>query len=265
MNVPINADLDPFPLLPLPHLKIGTTDIKLLDYNFWMGTAGLNAVISPTLTLFVSVGGFLPHEFTESGQTPISLGPVGGSPETSWTGSKLECWNIQWGVSYGIGGGNSILAGMLWGHTSSVFNDPRNQSGPLANQTLSQDFMLTNWAPFLGFQVMQKGNYRAALIYTPFLTSWGAMHYRTALPVATDLSWNLNQSGYLLSFTGEYFLPSLPPEATVSMWFNASLSTIRGSSELQFESPVFSQKRTVDTLSLTQYTIGGGLSFGVIF
>ncbi len=156
MNVPINADLDPFPILPLPHLKIGTTDIKLLDYNFWMGTAGLNAVISPTFTLFVSAGGFLPHEFTESGQTPISLGPIGGSPESSWTGSKLECWNIQWGVSYGIGGGNSILAGMLWGHTSTVFNDPRNQSGPLANQTLSQDFLLTNWAPFLGFQVMQK-------------------------------------------------------------------------------------------------------------
>lgn len=265
MNVPINASLDPFPLLPLPHFQIGTTDIKLVDFNFWMGTVGLNAVISPTLTIFVSAGGFLPREFTEEGRTPISFGPLGGAPETTWTGSKLEFWTIQWGISYGFGGGSSFLAGMLWSHTSNVFGDPRNQSGPLPNQTLNQDFLLTNWAPFLGIQVMQEGLYRGALICSPFLTSWGAQHNRTTLPVPTDLSWNLNQPGYLLSFTGEYFFPSPVPKTTVSTWFTASMLSIKGSSELQFESPIFSQKRTVDTLILSQYTLGGGLSFGVIF
>lgn len=265
MNVPIDASLDPFPLLPLPHLQIGTTDIKLVDYNFWMGTVGLNAVISPTLTLFVSAGGFLPREFTEEGRTPISFGPVGGAPETMWTGSKLEFWTIQWGMAYGLGGSSSILAGMLWSHTSNVFGDPRNQSGPLRNQTLSQDFLLTNWAPFLGIQVMQEGYYRGALICSPYLTSWGAQHSRTTLPVPTDLSWNLNQPGYLLSFTGEYFFPSPAPKTTGSIWFTASMLSMKGSSELQFESPIFSQKRTVETLSLNQYTLGGGLSFGVIF
>ncbi len=118
---------------------------------------------------------------------------------------------------------------------------------------------------FLGFEIMREGHYKSALIYGPFLTSWGAMHSRTTLPVAIDLGWNLNQPGYLLSFTGEYFLPSLALQTTVTIWFNASMSSIKGSSELQFESPIFSQKRTVDTLSLNQYALGGGLSFGVIF
>jgi hypothetical protein len=112
---------------------------------------------------------------------------------------------------------------------------------------------------------MQEGRYRGDLIYSPFLTSWGAMHNRTTLPVAADLDWNLNQPGYLLSFTGEYFFSSPAAQTTVSIWFNASMSSIKGSSELQFESPIFSEKRTVDTLSLNQYALGGGLSFGVTF
>jgi hypothetical protein len=263
LDVPINAEFDPLPLDPNSHLALGTMDVVLEDYNFWTGTIGLNAIMSPALTLFGSAIGLLPRSFTQTGKLPISVGPLGFTPNITMTGTNFESWTLQCGASFGIGGGYSVLAGSLWQYTSMVYEDARNASREL-NPTLRQDFLLKNWAPFIGFQMLQAGNYRAAVIYSPLLTSSGAINIRTTSPNMADLSYNLNQPGYLLSVVGEYFLP-LPPPTTFSFWFNGAISSIKGSSDVSFVSGAISRSGIVSDFSLNQYSLSGGISAGLIF
>ena len=263
LDVPINTEFDPLPADPNSHLVLGTMDVVLHDYNFWMGTLGLNAIMSPTLTVFGSAIGLLPRSFTQIGQLPISIGQVGFNPNITMTGTNFESWTIQCGVSVGIGAGYSVLAGSLWQYTSMAYEDARNALRQL-NPTLRQDFLLKNWAPFIGFQFLQEGNYRAALIYSPLLTSSGAINIRTTSPTMSDLSYNLNQPGYLLSAVGEYFLP-LPPPTTFSAWFNGSISSIKGSTDVSFVAGAVSRSGVASNLSLNQYSLSGGISAGLIF
>ena len=75
MNVPIEAVIDPFPLLPLPHLQIGTTDVKLLDFNFWMGTAGTQC------------GNFPDAHVVRFCRRLLTPRVYGGGPDTNFLGS----------------------------------------------------------------------------------------------------------------------------------------------------------------------------------
>ena len=263
MSIPINAEFDPFPNVPEAHLALGTLDVALKSFNFWTGAVGLNVILSPTLTVFGSASGFLPHSFTEVGKLPISLGPLGFVPQISYTGINLECWTMQCGVSAGFGSGYSLLLGSLWQYTSMNCEDKNINSAP-HNPTSRQDFLLKNWAPYIGFQYMQTGYYRAAFVYSPLLTSSGAISCRTTTPVLSDLSYNLNQPGYLLSITGEYFLP-LPPPATVSFWFTGAISSIKGSTDISFVSGNISRNGVGSDLSLNQYSLGGGMTLGLVF
>ncbi len=111
---------------------------------------------------------------------------------------------------------------------------------------------------------MQTGYYRATVIYSPFLTSSGAINSRTTTPVVSDLSYDLNQPGYLISATGEYFL-QLPPPASFSFWFTGALSSISGSSDASLVSGPITRSGVVSTLSLNQYSLGGGVTLGLIF
>ena len=262
LDVPINTEFDPLPGNDA-HLVLGTQNVVLKDYNFWMGTVGLNAIISPAITVFGSASGFLPRQFTETGVLPIALNDLGVQFESTMTGSNFECWTMQCGASVGIGGGYSVLAGSLWQYTTMVYGDARSGSRQL-NPTIRQDFLLKNWAPYIGFQFLETGYYRAAAIYSPILTSSGAISSRTTTPVQSDLTYNLNQPGYLLSVTGEYYLP-LPPPATFSLWFSGAISSIKGSSDVSFVAGPVSRSGVKSDLVLNQYSLSGGLSAGLIF
>ena len=202
LGVPVNVQFDPIPNDPIAHLAIGTSDVALRNFNFWTGTVGLNAIINRDLTIFASAGGFLPHTFRQEGKLPFSLGPLGFAPEINFTGSNLECWTIQCGLSLGNWGGGSLLLGSLWQYTSMRYDEMTILGRP-GNPTATQDFLLKNWAPFIGLQYMEAGLFRAAVIYSPFMTSSGALDSRTITPIMSDLSYNLNQPGYLVSVTGD--------------------------------------------------------------
>lgn len=263
MAVPVNVEFDPDPASQIAHVKIGTEDVVLKDYNFWMGTLGLNAIISPTLTLFGSATGLLPRSFTQIGQLPFSVGPLAFNSNQTMTGTNFESWTLQCGLSMGIGGGYSVLLGSLWQQTTMEYDDLRMNGAP-RNPTARQDFMLNNWAPYIGFQILQPGSYRAALVYSPLLTSSGAINSRTTTPVLSNLYYNLNQPGYLVSVTGEYFLP-LPPPASFSLWFTGATSVIKGSSDIEFTTPTNTRSGNVSTLSINQYTLSGGVTLGLEF
>lgn len=263
MTVPMNVDNDPFPNITDAHLKLGSIDVNLEDFNFWFGTAGLNVILSPRLTLFGSVSGYLPKTFLEYGRQPVSFGPASASYEFTMTGHGLELWNIQCGLSIGVIPGYSVLLGSLWQHTSMKFEDMRVGSLPV-NSTLKQDFMLKNWAPFVGLQYLAPGSYRASVIYSPLVTSWGNLKSYTTSPRITTLTYTLNQPGYLFGVTGEYFIP-VAKTTTLSVWLTGAASVISGDSEAHLESASISLNRTARVLNISQYSLGGGFTLGLTF
>lgn len=262
LDVPIQADFDP--PSPVPHVSIGNISIALKDYNFWMGFAGVNVVFSPKVTASVSATGFLPREFVQTGALPISVGQLNFLPLLSFTGSHLEYWMVQCGASYGIGKGYALLGGFIWGKSSMIYSNPRNHDVPLQNQTITQDFLLKNWVSFVGLEVSEPNLYRAALIYSPLVTSSGALVNRQTLPFPSALTYNLNQPGSLLSLTLEYTVLPKPP-STFSLWFNATTQSIKGPSDVTFEAPGVSIARTADKLVLQQYSLAGGITMGLVF
>jgi hypothetical protein len=260
MSIPIQSDTG----TPAGQLQIGTVDVALNNFNFWSGTVGLNVVAAP-FTLFGSVGGFSPHAFTLSGQIPISLGPVGGSPAFQQTASNFEFWTVQGGAAYEFRGGYSILAGFMWSHMEVEFGPPSSDLGPSPNQTVSADMLIKIGVPFIGIQAMQPGYYRAALLYSPLAWSQGALDFRSSQRTLSDVRYSMNQPGQFLAVIAEYFFPMKPP-ATLSAWFNGSLINIRGSSDLEFTTAGPAVFRTKDVLvTNTQTSIGGGMTLGIVF
>ena len=243
-------------------LFIGTIDVTLKDFNFWSGTLGLNVTVSP-LTLFGSVGGYAPRLFRMSGVVPVSNALGAAEPDITFTGSHFEFWSAQCGVAYTIWGDYSLLAGYAWSHTAAEFTDPRVGSVPLANQTLRGDVSMNVGVPFIGVQVLQKGYYRAALMYSPLATSSGALSLQTFTPDLADVRYSLNQPGTFVALNAEYYFLFKPP-VILSCWFAGTYVNIRGTSDLNFTTAGPTAVRDV-TITNTQYGLAGGVSFGVAF
>ena len=243
-------------------LFMGTMDVTLQDFNFWYGSAGLN-VIADKLTLFGSIGGYPGHLFQMQGTVPISndIGYV--APNLTFTGSNLNFWTAQCGAGYTVGGDFSVLFGYIWSHTAATFADPRVGSVPLPNQTLIGDVSMNMGVPFVGLQVLQKGMYRGAFMYSPLATSSGTLSLNTTSPEQADLSYSLNQPGNFFAVNAEYYFVFQPP-VILSCWFLGSYANIRGSSNLQFTAPVISTSSDV-TITNTQYGLAGGVTFGLAF
>ncbi|MCL5126607.1 MAG: hypothetical protein M1511_19365 [Deltaproteobacteria bacterium] len=243
-------------------LFIGTMDVTLQNFDFWYGTAGLN-VIADKINLFGSIGGYAPHLFQMQGTDPISsnLGYI--APNLTFTGSNLNFWTAQCGAGYTVFGDLSVLAGYIWTHTAATFTDPRVGSIPIPNQTLTGDVSMNIGVPFIGLQVLEKGFYRGAFMYSPWATSSGTLSLNTTSPEQSDLSYSLKQPGNFFAVNAEYYFPFQPP-VILSCWFLGTYVNIRGNSDLQFTVPVASVSRDV-TITNTQYGLAGGAIFSLVY
>ncbi len=260
MTIPISSDTG----TPVGQLQVGTVDVSLQNFDFWSGTVGLNVLAAP-FSLFGSAMGFAPHIFQLSGQIPISLGPLGVTPEFEMTASNFQFWAVQGGAGYEFKKGYSILGGFMWSQMEVEFENPRTASGPLQNQTIQGDVLLKIGVPFLGIQYMQQGYYRAALLYSPLAWSQGTLAFTSSQQTLADLNYSLSQPGQFWAVSLEYYFPFKPP-VMLSMWFNGSLVNIRGTSDLEFTTAGPSVFRTKDVLiTNTQYLMGGGITFGLAF
>ena len=259
MTIPVTADVG----VPAGQLEIGTVDVSLQNFDFWQGTLGLNVIAGP-LTLFGSWGGFSPRLFQFTGTIPISVGPAAGEPSVEMSCTSFQFWAAQVGAAYTFCKGYSILGGFLWNQTEFQLADPRIGSVPLPNQTLAGDVFMQVWVPFLGIQVMEEGKYRGALLYSPLAWSSGSLQLGTTAPQLSNLSYTLNQPGNFVAFSAEYYLVFKPP-VMFSAWVNGSMASIRGNSDLEFNTAgAFARSRGV-TITNTQYLIGGGVTLGLAF
>ncbi|MGO8879100.1 MAG: hypothetical protein ACLPVO_17465 [Desulfomonilaceae bacterium] len=243
-------------------LFVGTMDVTLQDFNFWCGTAGLNVIAGP-ITLFGSIEGYSPRVFQMQGTVPISNDVGYVAPNLTFTGSNLNFWTAQCGAGYTIAGDLSVLAGYIWTHSAATYTDPRVGSVPLPNQTLKADVSMNIGVPFFGLQILQKGYYRAAFMYSPWATSSGTLSLNTTSPEQADLSYSLNQPGNFFAVNAEYYFVFQPP-VILSCWFLGTYVNIQGSSDLQFTAPVIAAYRDVN-ISNTQYGLAGGATFALVF
>jgi hypothetical protein len=261
----IGANLD-IPVSAVPRgpneLFVGTIGVTLKDFRFWTGTVGLNVIAGP-LTLFGTVCGNAPHLFRMQGTVPVSNTSGAVAPDLTFTGSNVEFWTAQAGAAFTIRKDYSILAGFVWSHLGAEFVDPRVGDVPLANQTIKGDVLMKIGVPFIGVQVLQQGYYRAALMYSPLARSSGSLSLQSSSPILADLRYSLNQPGTFLAANGEYYFVSKPP-LMLSCWVTGMYVNIRGKSDLDFSTAGPRITRDV-TVTNTQYGLGGGVTFGLVF
>jgi|GEM_PF-578998 len=255
-------------VLPLDNrLQVGTMELTLQEATFWTGTVGLNAVLSPTITLFSSAGGFSPKDVVAPSYLPISLNNITGPAQMYFTGVNVEYWFIQVGASFGICGGWSLLAGYFWDHFAMEAVDPKIGSIPFIDQTLKADFLTKTSTPFIGLQLNQTDyRYRASIIYSPVALCRVLMATRSTLVGETELLYSFDKPGQFVAVNAEYDT-YLSQMLFLSLWATGSWMKVTGDGELEYRStrPAASATRNTSDVSVTKYSVGGGFGLGVLF
>ncbi len=254
LNLPVqNEVLTPF-------LNIGSMDISLKDANFWTGIAGISVVANEKYSIFAAAGGLLNRPFITSGIVPVSLGPFGTSANLDFTNTKVESWFIQTGVGLG-----PVILGLYWDHFAFGVDDPRNENGPLANQTLRGDFLTKTFCPFIGLSVPASGA-TLTITYSPLAYSNTALALMNSQNNLSELRYTWNKPGVLLNTTLQYNTP-VSSSTSFGLWGNYSWMKMRGEAELEFQkTPVPLISRTRDVIAtMTKYVVGGGVMLGVKF
>ena len=246
-------------------LQIGNMELLLQDASFWTGIGGVNVVLNPTWSLFGAAGGFVPKDVLAPSILPIRINGVTLPSKIDFTGDKVEYWFVQVGTSYAIGGGWSVLSGYFWDHFGMAAVDPRIGSIPFPNQTLRADFLTKTTVPFLGLGLTDlKLKFKASIIYSPYAQSRCLMATRSSQGATSQLLYTFNKPGQFLAANAEYD-SSLGEAFYLSFWGAASWVSIKGGGNFEFTSGVVNAGRSESGASLTKYSIGGGIGFGMIF
>lgn len=254
LNLPVqNEALTPF-------LNVGELDISLKDANFWTGIAGITILANKKYSVFGAAGGLLKRPFITSGTVPVSLGPLSASANLEFTNTRVESWFIQTGVGLG-----PVLLGLYWDHFAFTLGDPRNQDGPIANQTLRGDILTRTFSPFLGL-ALPLNCAMVTVTYSPLAYSNTALSLTTSQNTMAQLRYTWKKPGQLLNAMLQYNVP-LSSAVSFGLWGNYSWMKMRDKAELEFENapiPLVSRSRDV-TATMTKYIVGGGVMLGLNF
>jgi len=227
-------------------------DIQLRDAHVWVGSVGLDAQLTPRLTLFVQGEA---NAKTKAGVV-ASDDPflhLNGRGRYRWDASGLEWWALEAGATYRVFDDGVIFAGLRRDYLSFGLTDPRDQFGDPINFAISfpgllltgtniADFQLNFWAPYLGLRILGT-NYRASLVWSPFVNAAvkipDSFAFNLALPsvplsLGLDLEWRYSmfQTGTLLEGELEYDV-RLGSNLLINAWGKGSWLRIRGSGNLE--------------------------------
>ncbi len=255
LNLPVQNE--PLSILPL---NIGDLDISLKDANFWTGIVGVNIVANGKYSLFAAAGGFPKRLFNTYGTVPVSVGPQSASTNLEFTNTGVESWFIQTGVGLG-----PVLLGLYWDHFSFGLEDPRNQNGPIANQTIRGDMLTKTFSPFVGI-ALPVGRAMLTATYGPWAYSDTALSLINSQNNLSELRYTWKKPGDLLNFMTQYNTP-VSSATSFGLWGNYSWMRMSQEAELEFRNtprPDVSRTRNV-TATMTKYIIGGGVTLGVNF
>jgi len=255
-NLTLPVESQPLPILPV---NIGDLDISLKDANFWSGTAGITISANDKYSLFASAGGLLNRPFITSGTLPVSLGPFSTSATLLLTNTNVECWFIQTGIGVG-----PIQLGLYWDHFAFALGDPRNEAGPIANQTLRGDILTRTFCPFVGLTVPAAGA-TFTVTYSPLAYSTTALSLTSSQITLNQLRYTWKKPGDLLNAMLQYNTP-VSSAVSFGLWGNYSWLRMRQTAELDFENSTPFLARSKDVAAtMTKYVIGGGVTLGFNF
>ncbi len=254
LNLPVeNEALAPF-------LNIGPMDIALKDANFWTGIAGITVTANEKFSLFAAAGGILNRPFITSATVPVTLGLGSNSSDLDFTNTHVESWFIQTGIGLG-----PVLLGLYWDHLGFSLNDPRDQNGPIANQTLRSDILTKTFAPFIGI-ALPSGGAMLTVTYSPLAYSDTSLALISSQANLSELRYTWNKPGNLLNAMLQYNTP-VSSSTSFGLWCNYSWMRMRQGAHLTYETtpfPAVTRSRDV-TATMTKYVVGGGVSLGINF
>ena len=255
LNLPVQNE--PLPVL---QLNIGDMDIALKDANFWSGIVGVSVVAQDKYSFFAAAGGILNRPFRLTGTIPANVQGVSTSATLEFTNTKVESWFVQTGIGLG-----PVLLGLYWDHFAFTIGDPRDQDGPIANQTLRGDILTKTFAPFIGL-ALPAGGAMLTVTYSPLAYSNTALALMNSQSNVSELRYTWKKPGDLLNAMLQYNTP-VSSSTSFGLWCNYSWMSMRQNAELEFENtplPIISRTREV-TATMTKYVTGGGVTLGINF
>jgi hypothetical protein len=258
-NMTLPPLLESIPLPPPFSLTLGDADWQLKDANFWSGTVGFTVVASDMYSLFGSMGGLLDRPFVASGLFPVTFTGISAENKLQFSSTNVESWFIQGG--FGVG---PLIAGLYWDHFGFSMSDPRNQAGPLPNQTIRGDVITKSFCPFVGVSI-PSGGATATVIYSPLAYSKATMAMRNSNSGFSETEYSWNKPGQFVSAMFQYNTP-LTSSLSFGLWANYLWMKIKGDGDVTFSSSARPAPigRAV-TLYMGKYALGGGLSLGYNF
>jgi hypothetical protein len=247
------------PLPPPFSLELGDSDWKFKDANFWTGTVGFTVVAGDLISLFGSMGGLLDRPFVSSGLFPVTFTGVSATNVVEFTCTNVESWNIQGG--FGIG---PIIAGLYWDHFAFSMVDPRNQAGPLPNQTIRQDVLTKTFCPFIGISI-PAGGATGTVIYSPLAFSKATLALRNSQNRLSEIEYYFNKPGQFLSVIFQYNTP-MTSSISFGLWANFMLVKLRADANATLTSSALAAPISREvTVTMGKYAYGGGFSLGYNF
>jgi hypothetical protein len=247
-----------FNLPTLDALQIGFTgaapiDIQLKDARVWVGSVGLEAQLSPALSLFVNAEANAKR--TASAVTSEDpLGNLTGLVPNRWDASHLEWWAVEGGVAYNIMNDVAVFAGLRRDHLSFGLDNPRDAFGNpinssisvpgivLITETAAADFQLKLWVPYLGLRFVG-ANYRGSLSWSPFANAAVKVpdHFidnifvfpAPGVTVSTGFEWKYSMFRTGTQFAGDFdYDLRLTSNFSLKAWAKGSWLRVRGRGNL---------------------------------
>jgi len=224
-------------------------DIQLKDAHVWIGSLGLDAQLTPRLSLFANGEA---NARTKAGAV-VSDDPflhLNGRSRYQWNASGLEWWAIEGGAAFNVLEGAAVFAGLRRDHLSFKLEDPRDQFGDPVNFVIpfpgglisgrnAADLQVKLWVPYVGLRVIGT-NCRASLIWSPFVNAVVKIPDNSAfnfvlspLTLLIGLEWRYSmfQTGSVVEGQFEYDV-RLSSNFLISLWAKGSWLRVRGPGNL---------------------------------
>jgi hypothetical protein len=250
-------------VLPLSGASAGL-DLEFQDANMWTGVFGLEAYLTRRLSVFFIAQGDVPRDIViRTGEQPEATGVLWGAVPFEWTGSRLEWWQIEGGLSWRVSESLSLLAGLKRDRLSVGLNDPRDSAGNPVNFAVSYslipgfdfrdihaslaDFEIKLWIPYLGV-TLHGPNYRAVGIWSPFasvssriplraLNSYGLFISNFpifAAEAAGEWNYGMFKPGTYLEGKFEYDV-NVTDRVSLQLWCSGSVLNIKGKGSVNYQ------------------------------
>ena len=246
--------------------------LTLPDTDLWIGEAGIEATLLPSLRLYASASGNVVQYLLGS------ISGVGSENET-WRLHPLLWMEAESGVRYFPWKTLGVIAGVRWDHFDLTIKKPdplkRAQVGQYKKVALLPGNVESRlWIPYAGVEAVGR-RFTVSLIASPIAAAWVKARIRLRADVSQSYLFlaesvmTLRSPAVFVEARLEYSMP-VSRSAKMKIWGTGGWLTARGGGRLQSSYAATVPGLHVEVLddrsmSFDRYNIAGGLSAGIAF